>query len=124
MPSSISILIVWCSSTIMARRGGRAPKRRAAQGRHSLRSLEDDNLPGRAEDHRHDGADGPRRADQSSRLPSLCGAGAGARTQPRGDIVVMDNLSSHKGPAVCQAIAATGARLLYLPPYSPEFNLI
>jgi transposase len=41
-----------------------------------------------------------------------------------GDIVVMDNLSSHKGPAVCQAIAATGARLLYLPPYSPDFNPI
>jgi transposase len=41
-----------------------------------------------------------------------------------GDIVVMDNLSSHKGPAVCQAIAATGARLLYLPPYSRDFNPI
>jgi hypothetical protein len=41
-----------------------------------------------------------------------------------GDIVVMDNLSSHQGPAVCQAIAATGARLLYLPPYSPDFNPI
>ena len=41
-----------------------------------------------------------------------------------GDIVVMDNLSSHKGPAVCQAIAETGARLLYLPPYSPDFNPI
>jgi len=41
-----------------------------------------------------------------------------------GDIVVMDNLSSHKGPAVCQAIAAAGARLLYLPPYSPDFNPI
>ena len=41
-----------------------------------------------------------------------------------GDIVVMDNLSCHKGPAVCQAIAAAGARLLYLPPYSPDFNPI
>ena len=41
-----------------------------------------------------------------------------------GDIVVMDNLSSHKGPAVCQAIAAAGAHLLYLPPYSPDFNPI
>lgn len=45
-------------------------------------------------------------------------------TLQSGDIVVMDNLSSHKGPAVCQAIAATGARLLYLPPYSPDFNPI
>ena len=39
-----------------------------------------------------------------------------------GDIVMMDNLSGHKGPAVCQAIVAAGARLLYLPPYSPDFN--
>jgi transposase len=41
-----------------------------------------------------------------------------------GDIVVMDNLSSHKGLAVRQAIEAAGARLLYLPPYSPDFNPI
>ena len=41
-----------------------------------------------------------------------------------GDIVVMDNLGSHKGPAVAAAIEAAGARLLYLPPYSPDFNPI
>ena len=41
-----------------------------------------------------------------------------------GDIVVMDNLSSHKGPAVRQAIEAAGASLLFLPPYSPDFNPI
>jgi transposase len=41
-----------------------------------------------------------------------------------GDIVVMDNLSSHKSPAVRQAIEAAGASLLYLPPYSPDFNPI
>jgi len=41
-----------------------------------------------------------------------------------GDIVVMDNLSSHKGPAVRAMIAAAGASLLYLPPYSPDFNPI
>lgn len=41
-----------------------------------------------------------------------------------GDIVIMDNLSSHKGPAVRQAIEAAGARLLFLPPYSPDFNPI
>lgn len=41
-----------------------------------------------------------------------------------GDIVVMDNLGSHKGPAVCAAIEAAGARLLFLPPYSPDFNPI
>jgi transposase len=37
-----------------------------------------------------------------------------------GDIVVMDNLSSHKGPRVRQMIEAAGAQLRYLPPYSPE----
>ena len=41
-----------------------------------------------------------------------------------GDIVVMDNLSSHKRPAVRHAIEAAGASLLYLPPYSPDFNPI
>ena len=41
-----------------------------------------------------------------------------------GDIVVMDNLSSHKGPAVARLIETAGARLLYLPPYSPDFNPI
>jgi transposase len=42
----------------------------------------------------------------------------------RGDIVVMDNLSSHKGPAVRAMLRAAGARVLYLPPYSPDFNPI
>ncbi len=41
-----------------------------------------------------------------------------------GDTVIMDNLSSHKGPAVRRMIDAAGARLLYLPPYSPDFNPI
>jgi hypothetical protein len=39
-----------------------------------------------------------------------------------GDIVVMDNLSSHKAAGVRQAIEAAGARLVYLPPYSPDYN--
>ena len=41
-----------------------------------------------------------------------------------GDMVIMDNLGSHKGPSVREAIEAAGARLLYLPPYSPDFNPI
>jgi transposase len=41
-----------------------------------------------------------------------------------GDVVIMDNLSSHKGPRVREMIEAAGARLLYLPPYSPDFNPI
>ncbi len=41
-----------------------------------------------------------------------------------GDIVVMDNLSSHKGVRAHQLVEAAGARLLFLPPYSPDFNPI
>jgi transposase len=41
-----------------------------------------------------------------------------------GDIVIMDNLGSHKGPEVRRAIEAAGASLVYLPPYSPDFNPI
>ena len=41
-----------------------------------------------------------------------------------GDIVVMDNLPAHKVTGVRTAIEGTGARLLYLPPYSPDFNPI
>jgi transposase len=41
-----------------------------------------------------------------------------------GDIVIMDNLPAHKVAGVRQAIEAAGATLLYLPPYSPDFNPI
>ena len=41
-----------------------------------------------------------------------------------GDVVIMDNLSSHKGPRVRELVEAAGASLRYLPPYSPDFNPI
>ena len=41
-----------------------------------------------------------------------------------GDVVIMDNLGSHKGTAVRSAIRAAGAKLLFLPPYSPDLNPI
>jgi len=47
-----------------------------------------------------------------------------ARTLKPGDIVVMDNLGSHKSKAVRAAINAAGARLWFLPPYSPDLNPI
>jgi transposase len=47
-----------------------------------------------------------------------------APTLRPGDIVIMDNLPAHKVAGVRQAIEATGAGLLYLPPYSPDFNPI
>ncbi len=42
----------------------------------------------------------------------------------RGDIVIMDNLSSHKRTSVRELIEAVGATLVFLPPYSPDFNPI
>ena len=47
-----------------------------------------------------------------------------APTLKRGDIVVMDNLPVHKAAGVEEAIEAAGARLRYLPPYSPDLNPI
>ena len=41
-----------------------------------------------------------------------------------GDIVIMDNLGSHKGQAVRRAIRDAGAKLFFLPPYSPDLNPI
>ena len=41
-----------------------------------------------------------------------------------GDIVIIDNLGSHKGKAVRHAIRAAGAKLFFLPPYSPDLNPI
>ena len=40
------------------------------------------------------------------------------------DIVIMDNLGSHKGSGVRETIEAVGASLIFLPPYSPDFNPI
>ena len=47
-------------------------------------------------------------------VPTLC----------PGDVVIMDNLGSHKGRQVRRAIRAAGAKLLFLPPYSPDLNPI
>jgi transposase len=47
-----------------------------------------------------------------------------APTLRSGDIVVIDNLGSHKGKAVARAIRAVGAKLVFLPPYSPDLNPI
>ncbi len=47
-----------------------------------------------------------------------------APTLRSGDVVILDNLSTHKIRGVREAIEAARARLLYLPPYSPDFNPI
>jgi transposase len=41
-----------------------------------------------------------------------------------GDVVIMDNLGSHKGRAIRAALRSVGAKLLFLPPYSPDLNPI
>jgi transposase len=45
-------------------------------------------------------------------------------TLSRGDVVILDNLGSHKGKAAREAIRAVGARLVFLPAYSPDLNPI
>lgn len=47
-----------------------------------------------------------------------------APTLRPGDTVILDNLTAHEGTAIEVAIAAGGARLRFLPPYSPDFNPI
>ena len=47
-----------------------------------------------------------------------------APTLRPGDVVVLDNLAMHKQPEVQAAIEGVGARLRFLPPYSPDFNPI
>ena len=64
--------------------------------------------------------DGPINGDW---FEAYVAPGARARTQP-GDVVIMDNLSSHKRASVRELIEAAGATLLFLPPYSPDFNPI
>jgi transposase len=53
-----------------------------------------------------------------------CAVGCYGIEHQLGDIVILDNLSSHKRPAVRAAIRAKGARLLFLPPYSPDLHAI
>ena len=45
-------------------------------------------------------------------------------TLAQGAVVILDNLPSHKGPAVRRTVEAAGESLLFLPPYSPDFNPI
>ncbi|MDE2488784.1 MAG: IS630 family transposase [Alphaproteobacteria bacterium] len=47
-----------------------------------------------------------------------------APTLSKGDVVILDNLGSHKGKAIRRAIRAKGAHLIFLPPYSPDLNPI
>jgi transposase len=61
-------------------------------------------------------------------IDSICFAGFCAHflapTLHPGDLVVLDNLSSHKSSAAIAAVEAVGAKMVYLPPYSPDLNPI
>jgi transposase len=47
-----------------------------------------------------------------------------APTLKRGDVVILDNLPAHRAAGVREAIEQVGAKLMFLPPYSPDFNPI
>ncbi|WP_438618863.1 transposase [Oryzifoliimicrobium ureilyticus] len=68
---------------------------------------------------RHD----PGLEPERRRLESLCRAGSFPHSHP-GDIVVINNLPAHKIEGARLAIEAAGCSLLFLPPYSPNFNPI
>ena len=75
---------------------------------------------------RHDGIDAPFVIEGAIDGPSFEAyvEHCLAPTLKAGDIVVLDNLGSHKSERVRTAITACGAALLFLPPYSPDFNPI
>jgi transposase len=75
---------------------------------------------------RHDRIDAPWVVDGpiNGELFQLYVAEVLIPTLKSGDIVVLDNLGSHKGRAVRAAIRAAGARLFFLPPYRPDLNPI
>jgi transposase len=85
--------------------------------------LENNDFRRRPNHARHDRALRARRPDQSQRFEAYVERVLSPELR-KGDIVVMDNLSSHKGSMTRQRIEAAGASLLYLPPYSPDFNPI
>jgi transposase len=75
---------------------------------------------------RHDGLTAPMVVDGAMNGPTFLAyvQQVLVPTLHTGDVVVMDNLSAHKGPAVQAALIAAGAIPLYLPPYSPDLNPI
>jgi transposase len=66
---------------------------------------------------------GHRRPHQRRTLHPLRREGVGAHLA-KGEVVILDNLGSHKGKPARNAIRAKGAHLLFLPPYSPDLNPI
>jgi transposase len=99
------------------------PQRRTPHRQSALRAMANPHVPGGAALRRAHRALRHRRTDQWRELPRLCRASSRPALAP-GDIVVMDNLGSHKGRAVRAAIRAAKAKLFFLPAYSPDLNPI
>ena len=99
------------------------PPRPAGCGCGSAWALENLDLCRRPACRRRCRADAARWCDGSPRLLAYVQQMLVPQLRP-GDTVVMDNLPAHKGGGVRKAIKAAGATLLYLPPYSPDFNPI
>jgi transposase len=111
------------TSTSMTRRYGRAPRGRRCIGSAPHGHWKTSTFVGGLRHHRLTApmvADGPMDGQMFLAWVRqfLC------PTLKPGDIVVVDNLSSHKVAGVEEAINAAGATLLYLPPYSPDLNPI
>ena len=98
-------------------------ERAASSGICTLRALEDHDLYTAL---RYDRISAPWVIDGpiNGELFTLYVAQMLAPTLVKGEIVILDNLGSHKGKPARNAIRATGAHLLFLPPYSPDLNPI
>ncbi|MDZ5697462.1 IS630 family transposase [Chelativorans sp. M5D2P16] len=110
----------WVKTNMAALRGW-APKGGTVAGRGSVRALNTSTFIAAL---RHDRIDAPWVFDGpvNGDIFRTCVEKVLAPTLQRGDVVVMDNLGSHKSEAVRRAIRTAGAHLLLLPPYSPDFN--
>ena len=122
-PASLVFLDETATTTNMVHRYGLGAARRALPGRCPARPLED---------HHHHG--GPAH-ERRSATALFDGATNGERFRAyvtdtlvpllkRGDTVILDNLGAHKVAGVWEALQAVGAKVLYLPSYSPDFNPI
>jgi transposase len=67
---------------------------------------------------------GDRWGNECRNVRSVCQETQLAPTLRKGDIVILDNLSSHKSPGAADALREIGAWFLFLPPYSPDLNPI
>ena len=99
------------------------PQGRAASRRHPPRALENDDVHRRPAFERADRAHGARRSRQRPLVSGYVDEVLVPTLSP-GDVVIMDNLGSHKGAQIRASIVAAGVTLAYLPPYSPDFNPI